>query len=42
MGINNISIHPTYQDKKPFLLKCLTKYLKGKVAEYAAIAGGAY
>ncbi|RZK17156.1 MAG: TetR/AcrR family transcriptional regulator [Pedobacter sp.] len=41
MGINRSSIYPTYGDKKELLLKCLTKYLKSKVAEYAAIAGGA-
>ncbi|MDQ1142701.1 TetR/AcrR family transcriptional regulator [Pedobacter agri] len=41
MGINRSSIYPTYGDKKELLIKCLTKYLKGKVAEYAAITGGA-
>ncbi|MET0573040.1 MAG: TetR/AcrR family transcriptional regulator [Pedobacter agri] len=41
MGINRSSIYPTYGDKKALLIKCLTKYLKGKVAEYAAITGGA-
>ncbi|MCX2475294.1 TetR/AcrR family transcriptional regulator [Pedobacter sp. MC2016-05] len=41
MRINRSSIYPTYGDKKELLIKCLTKYLKGKVAEYAAITGGA-
>jgi len=41
MSINRSSIYPTYGDKKELLIKCLTKYLKGKVAEYAAITGGA-
>ncbi|RZJ83510.1 MAG: TetR/AcrR family transcriptional regulator [Chryseobacterium sp.] len=40
MGINRSSIYPTYGDKKELLLKCLTKYLKGKVTEYASITGG--
>ena len=40
MGINRSSIYPTYGDKKALLLKCLTKYLKAKVAEYTAISGG--
>jgi len=40
MGINRSSIYPTYGDKKALLLKCLTKYLKAKVSDYAAIAGG--
>ena len=39
MGINRSSIYPTYGDKKALLLKCLTKYLKAKVAEYAGISG---
>lgn len=42
MGINRSSIYPTYGDKKALLIKCLTRYLKAKVAEYAAIAGGAH
>ncbi|WP_231425384.1 MULTISPECIES: TetR/AcrR family transcriptional regulator [Pedobacter] len=41
MGINRSSIYPTYGDKKELLLKCLSKYLKSKVAEYAAITKGA-
>jgi len=40
MGINRSSIYPTYGDKKELLLKCLTKYLKAKVSEYAAILNG--
>jgi len=40
MGINRSSIYPTYGDKKELLIKCLTKYLKSKVAEYAAILNG--
>lgn len=37
MGINRSSIYPTYGDKKALLIKCLTKYLKSKVAEYKTI-----
>lgn len=40
MGINRSSIYPTYGDKKALLLKCLSKYMKSKVAEYAAITRG--
>ncbi|KLT65380.1 TetR/AcrR family transcriptional regulator [Pedobacter sp. BMA] len=35
MGINRSSIYPTYGDKKALLMKCLTKYLKEKVAHYS-------
>ncbi|WP_316800166.1 TetR/AcrR family transcriptional regulator [Pedobacter frigidisoli] len=41
MAINRSSIYPTYGDKKELLIKCLTKYLRGKVAEYGAITGAA-
>ncbi len=37
MGINRSSIYPTYGDKKDLLIKCLDKYLKGKVIEYTKI-----
>jgi len=40
MGINRSSIYPTYGDKKELLIKCLTKYLKSKVSEYASILNG--
>lgn len=40
MGINRSSIYPTYGDKKDLLIKCLDKYLKGKVLEYTRILNG--
>jgi TetR/AcrR family transcriptional repressor of nem operon len=40
MGINRSSIYPTYGDKKDLLIKCLDKYLSGKILEYARILKG--
>ncbi|RZJ58538.1 MAG: TetR/AcrR family transcriptional regulator [Flavobacterium sp.] len=40
MGINRSSIYPTYGDKKALLIKCLTKYMKGKVSDYQHVSDG--
>lgn len=42
MGINRSSIYPTYGDKKDLLIKCLDKYLSGKILEYARILKGSH
>mgnify|MGYP003576679874 CR=1 FL=1 len=40
MGINRSSIYPTYGDKKALLIKCLAKYMKGKVSDYQHVSDG--